>query len=281
MLRKDSLAIITARVKVTLFVIFRLNFSVLISNLGHLKLKKMQLIKALRLLPLLFVILPLYQCFGQNTAETDQYIYKTGDPYGIGKWYMGREIAHVMGFEGMEWLDRPEREQEESTSKLLRNMDIDASNTIADIGAGSGYHVFKMAPMAKSGHVYAVDIQDEMLAELRRKKEIWQVENLTLIKGSEKSINLPEDSVDKILLVDVYHEFNFPFEMMASIKKALRPDGKIFLIEYRGEDQNVPIKKIHKMTEAQAVKEMHAAGMKLESNIENLPWQHCMVFVQN
>ena len=238
------------------------------------------MLKAIRLLSILFVILPLVQGFGQNTATIEQYTYKTGDPYGIGKWYMGREIAHVMGFEGMEWLDRPEREQEESTSKLLRNMGVDDNDTIADIGAGSGYHVFKMAPMVVEGHVYAVDIQDDMLAELRRKKEIWMVENLTLIKGSEKSVNLPENSLDKVLLVDVYHEFSFPFEMMASIKKALRPEGKVFLIEYRGEDERVPIKIIHKMTEAQAVKEMQAVGMKLERNIDNLPWQHCMVFVK-
>lgn len=191
---------------------------------------------------------------------------------------MGREIANVMGFQGMGWLDRPEREEEENTSKLLRNMEINTNDAIADIGAGSGYHVFKMATIARKGLIYAIDIQDEMLTELSKKKEDFKSENVRVIKGVDKSVNLQENSVDKVLMVDVYHEFDYPMEMMASIKKALRPEGKIFLIEYRGEDDRVPIKKVHKMTEEQAVKELEAAGMKLERNIGNLPWQHCMVF---
>jgi SAM-dependent methyltransferase len=234
--------------------------------------------KNIRPLFLLALILALYPCVGQDTPSNGKYIYKKGDPYGIGKWYMGREIANVMGFQGMGWLDRPEREEEENTAKLLRNMDIHDGDIIADIGAGSGYHVFKMAPIAREGFIYAIDIQDEMLAALRKKKEIGRSINVRIIKGSDKSVNLLENSVDKVLMVDVYHEFNYPFEMMASIKKALKPDGKIFLIEYRGEDDRVPIKKVHKMTKEQAVKELQAVGMKLERNIGNLPWQHCMVF---
>lgn len=221
-----------------------------------------------------------FQFTGQNTDSDALYIYKNGDPHGIGKWYMGREIANVMGFQGMDWLERPERQEEENTSRLLLNMDIDIEDEIVDIGAGSGYHVFKMAPMAEKGTIYAVDIQDEMLAELRRKKEKNKIKNVTIVKGGGKSINLPKHSIDKALLVDVYHEFDYPIEMIASIKNALRPNGKIFLIEYRGEDDQVPIKKVHKMTEKQAVAEMLAAGMKLERNIDNLPWQHCMVFVK-
>ena len=205
-------------------------------------------------------------------------MYKQGDPNGIGKWYMGREIAHVMGFQGINWLERPEREQEENTSILLKNMNIRSTDIIADIGAGSGYHVFKMAPMANKGTIYAVDIQDEMLEALRTKKEAQNIQNIKIIKGSEKSVNLPENSVDKVLMVDVYHEFNYPKEMIASIKKALKPKGELFLIEYRGEDRTVPIKELHKMTEAQAVKEMKAAGLSLKKNKDNLPWQHCMVF---
>ncbi|NNG10332.1 MAG: class I SAM-dependent methyltransferase [Arenibacter sp.] len=226
------------------------------------------------------LIVPLYQCAGQVTASDTLYTYKNGDQNGIGKWYEGREIAYVMGFQGIGWLERPEREAEENTSKLLRNMDISAGDTIADIGAGSGYHVFRMAPLVADGHIYAVDIQEEMLVALGNKNKNRKHKNITLIKGNEKSVNLPTNSVDKVLMVDVYHEFAYPFEMVASIKKALRPDGKIYLIEYRGEDTAVPIKRLHKMTEAQAVKEMQAAGMKLERNIDNLPWQHCMVFVK-
>ena len=233
---------------------------------------------------LLVLVVPFYQCVGQEkqieTSDTE-YVYKKGDPNGIGKWYMDRQIAHVMGFQGMDWLERSNREEEENTSKLLRDMAIKPDDTIADIGAGSGYHVFKMAPMANKGLVYAVDIQDEMLAALTSKKETGTNKNVAIVKGSEKSINLPENSVDKVLMVDVYHEFEYPKAMIASVKKALRANGKLYLIEYRGEDPSVPIKELHKMTEVQAVKEMKASGMRLEQNIGNLPWQHCMVFVKD
>lgn len=237
--------------------------------------------KLLFIVLLAFFVLPVQQCHGQTKATDSVYIYTTGDPNGIGKWYMGREIAHVMGFQGMGWLERPEREAEENTSVLLKNMEIRPTDTIADIGAGSGYHVFKMAAKANGGHIYAVDIQEEMLAAIRKKKENIGLINISTVKGSPKSVNLPENAIDKVLMVDVYHEFSFPAEMLASIKKSLRPDGKVYLIEYRGEDTNVPIKEIHKMTEKQSVKEMKAAGFSLVNNIANLPWQHCMVFVMD
>lgn len=219
-------------------------------------------------------------CIAHGIAQSDPYSYRTNDPNGIGKWYMGREIAHVMGFQGMYWLERAEREQEERTTVLLKNMEIEATDVIADIGAGSGYHVFKMAQLATEGMVYAVDIQEEMLAALALKKEEENISNVAVVKGSEKSCNLPSNSVDKVLIVDVYHEMSFLLEMMSTIQKALRPQGKLYLIEYRGEDPKVPIKRLHKMTETQAVKEMQAAGFRLEQNIANLPWQHCIVFVK-
>jgi ubiquinone/menaquinone biosynthesis C-methylase UbiE len=151
---------------------------------------------------------------------------------------------------------------------------------IADIVAGSVYHVFKLAKIAKEGMVYAVDIQEEMLAAIKRKKLKEDIANIEEVKGTIESVNLPPNSIDKVLMVDVYHEFSHPVEMMASIEKALKKSGKIYLIEYRGEDPTVPIKKLHKMTEEQAVKEMEAAGFKLEKNTDNLPWQHCMVFIR-
>ena len=193
---------------------------------------------------------------------------------------MGREIAYVMGFEGIGWLERSDREKEENVSNLIQNMRIKSNDTIADIGAGSGYHAFRMAPLVKKGLVYAVDIQVEMLMAIEKSKESSKIRNIETILGSEKSVFLAKSSVDKILMVDVYHEFNFPVEMIASMKKALKPSGQLFLIEYRGEDPGVPIKKIHKMTKKQAVKEMEVAGFKLKENIDNLPWQHCMVFVK-
>ena len=220
------------------------------------------------------------ECVGQKSNTDKNYSFKKGDNNGIGKWYMGREIAYVMGFEGINWLERSNREKEENVSNLIKNMNIKSYDTIADIGAGSGYHAFRMAPLAKKGLVYAVDIQSEMLMAIETTKEFSKIKNIETILGSEKSVYLPKNSVDKILMVDVYHEFNFPVEMIASVKNALKPKGQLFLIEYRGEDSRVPIKKVHKMTEKQAVKEMEAAGFKLKENIYNLPWQHCMVFIK-
>jgi len=234
------------------------------------------------------IIIILISCFltsNESIAQADsfdtKYTYKRGDFNGIGKWYMGREIAYVMGFQGINWLERSEREIEEDVSTLIKNMKIKTNDTIADIGAGSGYHVFKMAPLAKNGLVYAVDIQSEMLEAIELKKRSKRVSNVETILGSEKSINLPMNSIDKILLVDVYHEFSYPAEMVESIKNALKSNGQLFLIEYRGEDLSVPIKKIHKMTEKQSIKEMEAAGFRLKENIDNLPWQHCMIFEKN
>ena len=219
--------------------------------------------------------------FSQELIQENYYTFKRGDYNGIGKWYMGREIAYVMGFQGIGWLERSEREKEENVSSLIKNMKIKSNEVIADIGAGSGYHAFRIAYLVTNGLVYAVDIQPEMLMAIEKTKEFKKVENIKTILGTEKTVELPKNSVDKILMVDVYHEFSFPVEMINSIKNALKPNGELFLIEYRAEDLKVPIKRIHKMTEEQAVKEMKAAGLVLKENIDNLPWQHCMVFIKN
>ena len=220
------------------------------------------------------------ECIAQNSIVENKYIFKEGDFNGIGKWYMGREIAYVMGYQGIGWLERSEREKEENVSKLIKNMRIKSNDVIADIGAGSGYHTFRMASLTPNGLVYAVDIQTEMLMAIENKKTFSEISNVETILGTEKSVQLPKNSVDKILMVDVYHEFSFPLEMIFSMKNALKSNGELFLIEYRAEDPLVPIKRIHKMSQKQAVKEMEAAGFKLRKNIENLPWQHCMVFVK-
>jgi ubiquinone/menaquinone biosynthesis C-methylase UbiE len=232
--------------------------------------------KKLILLLLIVPVTSLSQILNYN----DKYSFKKGDINGIGKWYMGREIAHVMGFQGIGWLERSDREKEENVSNLIQNMKIESNDKIADIGAGSGYHVFRMAPLAKNGVIYAVDIQSKMLEVIKSNIDLNKIKNIKTILGNEKSIQLPKNSVDKILMVDVYHEFNFPIEMIRSIKNALKPNGELFLIEYREEDPKVPIKKIHKMSEKQAEKEMEAAGFKLRENMSNLPWQHCMIFIK-
>ena len=185
------------------------------------------------LILLLMLFLFSNKFFGQNTNKDNNYTFKRVDYNGIGKWYMGMEIAYVMGFEGIGWLERSEREEEEDVSKLIKNMRIKPNDIVADIGAGSGYHTFKIAALTKNGFVYAVDIQPEMLMAIEETKESGKIKNIETILGTEKSIQLPSNSVDKILMVDVYHEFNFPAEIIVSIKKALKPNGELFLIEYR------------------------------------------------
>ena len=212
--------------------------------------------------------------FGQVTQSP--YEFKSGSYDGIGKWYMGREIAHVMGYRGIEWLERPEREREEQVSRLIDNMKIGPSDVIADVGAGSGVHSFLLAQQAS--RVYAVDIQREMLDAITEKMNDQGVTNIKTVKSVPQSVNLPRSILDKVLMVDVYHEFEFPLEMMVSIRESLKHDGFVYLIEYRKEDPEIPIKELHKMSQEQAVKEMYAAGFELVENKSNLPWQHCMIF---
>ena len=214
------------------------------------------------------------------SAQSSPYTFRAGDPYGTGKWYMGREIAHVMGHRAMDWLDRPERQQEERSDKLIRNLKLEAGYTVADIGAGSGYHSFRMAAEADQGKIYAVDIQDEMLREISARAAARDVHNVFPVKGTATGFELPPGAppADRVLMVDVYHEFSHPKEMMESVKDIMHPEGLLYLVEYRLESKWVPIKKVHKMSEEQAVKEMEAAGFTLVKNMGNLPWQHCMVF---
>lgn len=206
--------------------------------------------------------------------------YRTGpgDPNGIDKWYMGRQIAHVMSHYGITWLERDERQEEEDTDQLLNNLGLVPGMRVADIGAGSGYHSIRMARRIGSGRVSAVDVSPEMVDYLTARLRKDKIGNVDPILGSLQDVPLPSASVDVILLVDVYHEFSHPFEMTQSLRRILREDGRLFLVEFRGEDASVPIKAVHKMTEAQAVRELQAAGFVLERNITNLPWQHCMVF---
>lgn len=209
------------------------------------------------------------------------YTFRKADPEGSGKWYLGREIAPVMSHYGIGWLERGEREEEERASLLLKNMELKQGEIVADIGAGSGYHVVRMAPMVgKNGKILAVDIQREMLDFIDSRVKKMKLSNVETVLGIEKSAQLSDNSIDKMLLVDVYHEFEFPEEMGGSLFRALRPGGLIYLIEYRAEDPTVPIKRVHKMTEKQAVKEMQALGFQFVKNIDNLPWQHCLVFAK-
>jgi ubiquinone/menaquinone biosynthesis C-methylase UbiE len=207
------------------------------------------------------------------------YTFKKGGSDGIGKWYMGREIAFVMSHYGIGWLERTEREEEERTSLLLKNMKLKPGEIVADIGAGSGYHSVKMAPLVgKNGRIKAVDIQQEMLDFIGERTQKSKISNVDLVLSTEQSLQLPPASVDKMLLVDVYHEFAFPKEMGESMYAALKKGGLVYLIEFRAEDPGVPIKTLHKMSEKQAIAEMESVGFMFEENIDNLPWQHCLIF---
>ncbi len=210
----------------------------------------------------------------------ERYTIKPGDPNGINKWYMGRQIAQVMSHYGIDWLEREEREMEENTTQLLKNLSVKPGMVVADIGAGSGYHSTLISKMVGNGKVFAVDVEPEMIAYLNARIKQEKLSRIVPVLSTEKNVALPENTVDIILLVDVYHEFSFPYEMALSMRSALKPGGKLVLVEFRAEDLTVPIKTIHKMSEKQSVKELKAAGFIFEKNMDNLPWQHCMVFTK-
>jgi precorrin-6B methylase 2 len=203
------------------------------------------------------------------------------DPNGIGKFYMGREIAHVMGFAGARWLERTEREDEERLTLLVRSLKLKPGMIVADIGAGSGVISMLMAEqLLPDGKVMAVDIQQEMLDRLADNCKKRGVTNIVPVKGETKSPNLKPGSVDLIILVDVYHEFEFPYEMTLEMSKSLKPGGRIAWVEYRKEDRTVPIKLVHKMSEAQVKREasQEGLGLKFVETIGVLPRQHIVIF---
>lgn len=238
----------------------------------------------LRIVALFWCLTILCSCEAQQNRSTasqeEIYTFTTPSKDGTGKYYLGREIARVMGHLAADWLERPEREREEGVSMAIRNMKLKPSDHIADIGAGSGYYTFRLAGLVPDGKVFAVDLQPQMLEIIRQKVRREKVGNIELVQGQETSPNLTENSVDLALMVDVYHELSHPREMLQQLVRALKPGGKFILLEYRMEDPKVPIKRLHKMSVDQAVKEMKAVGLRLQENKTNLPWQHFMVFVK-
>ncbi|MEP0711456.1 class I SAM-dependent methyltransferase [Algoriphagus sp.] len=218
-----------------------------------------------------------YGCQAQ-TATEEAYTFTTPSRDGTGKVYLGREISFVMGFAGKDWLERAEREREEGIAMALKNLPIDSGSVVADIGAGSGYYTFRIAPLVPSGKVYAVDIQADAVAYIRAQSKSLGMSNVIAVQGAEQTPNLPEGEVDLVIMVDVYHELAYPKEMLGAIYKALKPDGKILLLEYKGEDPSIPIKPLHKMTEKQAKKELSANGFELIKNGKFLPIQHFLLF---
>ena len=200
-------------------------------------------------------------------------------PDGIGKRYMGREIAGVMGWEGARWLERESRAHEERPELLLRELALAPGMTVADIGAGTGYYTWQLAKqLGPGGRVYAVDVQPEMIRMLDSQMAKRGVRNVVSVLGSETSVKLPPSSVDLAIMVDVYHELAYPSEVLDSIVDALKPGGRVVFVEYRAEDPSVAIKPLHKMSERQVRREATAHGLKWERSIQSLPIQHAIVF---
>ncbi|MEP6755590.1 MAG: methyltransferase domain-containing protein [Chthonomonadales bacterium] len=201
------------------------------------------------------------------------------DPDGIGIFYMDREIAQVMGHQAADWLDRPEREKEEAPTLLVKSLRLKPGMVVADIGAGSGYLSFKMAKfIAPGGKVYAEDIQQEMLDIVKSKAKLQKVTNVVPWMGTVTDPKLPASSVDLMIMVDVYHEFDHPYEMIQNMVKCLKKGGRIAFVEYRKEDESVPIKPLHKMSEKQVKKEMALFPLKWAQTIHVLPRQHIIIF---
>jgi precorrin-6B methylase 2 len=214
-----------------------------------------------------------------SAKPSERYARVPAGADGIGKRYMGRDIAGVMGWQGAAWLEREEREREERTDLLLTALQLKPGMVVADIGAGTGYLARRMAPaVSPGGKVLAVDVQPEMLAILRSTVRQTGLTQIQPLLGAEDDVRLPASTVDMAIMVDVYHELAFPYEVLASIVRALKPGGQLVFVEYRAEDPNVPIKALHKMSEAQIKREAAAHSLVWERTVGVLPWQHLVVF---
>ena len=211
-------------------------------------------------------------------GEETHYTFSAASRDGIGKHYLGREISNIMGHRGAAWLERRMRSSEELPDQVVQAMNLREDAIVADIGAGTGYFTLRISPLVPSGRVYAVDIQPEMLEVIRKRTEHRPLQNIVQVLGKPNDPMLPKGVLDAVLLVDAYHEFAYPLEMMRGIVRSLRQGGRVFLVEYRGEDPRVPIKPLHKMTQRQAIREMQAGGLRWVETRDFLPTQHFMVF---
>ncbi|HEY9642302.1 MAG TPA: methyltransferase domain-containing protein [Coleofasciculaceae cyanobacterium] len=233
------------------------------------------LILLISLLALTACTLPIAPLLGNSTPYQT---HKFHNPDGIGKFYLGREIAQVMGHEGAGWLERPSRELEERPEAAIAALNLQPNDTVADIGAGTGYFSFRISRLVPEGKVFAVDVQPEMIDILNFLKQEAQITNVEPILGSATDPHLPANSINLAILVDAYHEFEYPQEVMTGVFQALKPNGRVVLLEYRGENPLIPIKGLHKMTQRQVKKEMRAIGFTWQETQDLLPQQHLMVF---
>lgn len=210
----------------------------------------------------------------QNTTPVDE---DTLPP--ARKTYLGRRIAETMGYGGAQWLIRQNREDEERSSDVMKQLELKPGMVVCDLGCGNGYYSLMMAKaVAPGGKVLAVDIQPEMLHLLELRAKELGTDNLEPVLSSVIDPNLPANSIDLLLMVDVYHEFSHPEQMLAGIRQSLTDEGLVALAEYREEDRNVPIKPLHKMSKRQIMREYQANGFRLAKQYDGLPWQHLMFF---
>jgi ubiquinone/menaquinone biosynthesis C-methylase UbiE len=233
-----------------------------------------------RLSALLFVAL-LLAWTQQAVADDSAYRYRQRAPSaeGIGKIYMGREIARVMGWQGAPWLERAEREHEERSDLLLQELGLKPGMVVADIGAGTGYYSRRIAArVGAAGRVYAVDVQPQMIAMIEADSKRRGLGNIVPVLGGLADVRLPSATVDVAIMVDVYHELEFPYEVLQSIVRCLKPGGRVVFVEYRAEDAGVPINPLHKMSEAQVRREAAVHPLIWERTVRSLPWQHMVIF---
>lgn len=191
----------------------------------------------------------------------------------------GRVIARIMGYEGADWLERPEREREEEPSKAVAALDIRPGQIVADVGAGSGYYTVRLAErVGASGKVFATDIQPQMVALVQQRVARARLTQVEVVQATETDPRLPQNQLDLILMVDVYHELARPQEVLRQLRAALKPDGRLVLIEFRKETAWVPIREEHKMSIKEARLELEAESYRFDRVIDVLPWQHILVF---
>ena len=217
--------------------------------------------------------------FAQPDAATPRYETIAPSPDGIGRRYMGREIAGIMGWQGAEWLERAEREQEERTDLLLPELELTPGMKVADIGAGTGYIARRMVKqVGQAGVVMAVDVQPEMIRMLSAMAKRKKLANIRPVLSTATDVRLKPASIDLAIMVDVYHELEHPYELLASIVRALKPDGRVVFVEYKAEDPSIPIKPLHKMSVEQVKREAAVHPLEFDRAVETLPWQHIVVF---
>ena len=234
-------------------------------------------------LPLTVLALPACTETGYDQPESDTTAVYEESPSqqtdGTGRFYLGREIAKLTGGErDTAWLERPTRETSELPGRLVRALELEPSDVVADIGAGTGYFTFRLSEAVPEGKVFAVDVQPDMLAIIQERMAQEEAYNVETVLGTEKTPNLPDTSVDVALIVDSYHEFTYPREMMEHVAQSLRPGGRLVLVAYRGEDPTLPVGPLRKITQAQARKEMETVGLRWRETKAILPQHHFMVF---